>query len=67
MANYPSNQLTVIIRDDGPLVHANDAPSYRSVRIELSDAQLAQLGMHGMESISRCFIEPEVLEESGNG
>lgn len=64
---HPSNKLTVIIRDDGPLIHANASPSYRSVHIQLTDAQVQQLtlksvagaGEHEVfEAIDRCFIEP---------
>lgn len=62
--------LTVIIRDPSPLVHFNDAPSYRSVRIELTRAQRDQIAVRHVagqsgneifEEVSRCFLEP--LEE----
>lgn len=64
---YPSNQLTVIIRDDSPMMHCNDSPSYRSVSILLTDEQILKLGLkltdtvsgtNHYESISKCFIEP---------
>ena len=61
--------LTVVFRDDGPLVHCEDSPSFRSVTIELTDAQRIALSRHTVghwsgadqyEAISRCFIEPEI-------
>ena len=64
----PGSLLTVIIRDDGPLVHAGDTPSFRSVRITLTPNQLQKLklghagtvnGVDIYESISQCFIEAE--------
>lgn len=63
----PGETLTVIIRDDGPMAVANDAPTYRSVRIKLTQEQREQLKLHQTwrsggvfhhETISRCFIEP---------
>jgi hypothetical protein len=62
----PGNILTVVIRNDAPLIHCGDCPSYRSVRIELTDEQLNLLGLKWTsssgkddyyEEISRCFIE----------
>lgn len=67
----PGRVLTVVIRDDGPLSF-DDCPSYRSVRLELTENQrqmlaLRQFGYCGgqpqYEEISRCFIEPETEEE----
>jgi len=64
---FPSNKLTVIIRDDSPMVNSNDSPSYRSVQITLTEEQVKQLallqtwtsgGKEYHEAISRCFIEP---------
>jgi len=64
-------KLTVIFRDDAPMIHCGDSPSYRSVQIELTQEQCKQLDPHfsystGLgeqekryhESISKCFIEP---------
>jgi len=52
--------LTVIIRDDSPLIHAGDSPSYRSVRIQLSGEQLKAISnLDKNEHISRSFFEPE--------
>lgn len=61
---YPERILTVVIRDDGPMVVSGDAPAYRSVRVTLTDEQVRMLELrwsgHGdlYEEISRCFIEP---------
>jgi hypothetical protein len=59
-------KLTVIIRNDGPLVFCGDSPSYRSVQIELTAEQIAQIrlkhigvncGRDVTESYSKCFLE----------
>lgn len=64
----PGSTLTVIIRNDGPVIHCGDSPSYRSVQIQLTDAQRRQLalgwagrsaGHDHWEAVSQCFIEPE--------
>lgn len=64
----PNKWLTVIIRDDNPMIHCQDSPSYRSVLIELTDEQVQKMalrcnGMSGgnpiYETVSKCFIEPE--------
>lgn len=64
----PGRILTVVIRNDGPLIFCDDSPSYRSVHIELTDEQRAALalkwvgldrGIDFHETISRAFIEPE--------
>jgi hypothetical protein len=61
-------KLTVIFRDDSPMMFCNDSPSYRSILIELTPQQEEQLkpryvGCSGAtkyyEAISKCFIEPE--------
>lgn len=63
----PELKLTVVIRDDGPLVTCNDCPTYRSVTITLAKEQLEQIallktyrtgGKWHPESISKCFLEP---------
>jgi len=63
----PNNKLTVIIRDDSPLIFYNDSPTYRSVTIKLTDDQLQKLKLKWIgernrenfhETISKCFIEP---------
>ena len=61
---YPSNKLTVVFRDDGPMIHCGDCPTYRSVQITLTDEQVRALAMrqtHSQyhEEVSRCFIEPQ--------
>ena len=59
--------LTVILRDDSPMIHYGDSPAYRSVRVDLTPEQVAAIaprktGTSGMqeeyESISKAFIEP---------
>lgn len=61
---YPGRILTVVIRDDGPMVVSGDTPTYRSARVMLTDEQVRMLELrwsgHGdlYEEISRCFIEP---------
>jgi hypothetical protein len=64
---YPSNKLTVVMRDDAPMIHCGDCPSYRSVQITLTDEQVKAIGLRPTntvgttqyyEQISRCFIEP---------
>lgn len=63
----PGRTLTVVIRDDSPMIHCGDSPAYRSVQLELTDEQLARIGLKWTyssgsidyyEEISRCFIEP---------
>ena len=62
----PNRIITVIIRDDSPMIYAGDCPSFRVVEIELTDEQLATLelrkthtvsGKGCYERISRCIIE----------
>lgn len=62
----PDATMTVIIRDDSPLVHCNDNPSYRVVRVELTPQQREATGLRWTysgggndyyESISRVIIE----------
>ena len=51
-------KLTVIFRDAFPLIHFGDAPSYRSVQIELTTSQIEALVLRlETEEISRCFLE----------
>ena len=58
--------LTVIIRDDGPLVCTGDRPSFRTVQIELSERQREQMqldytyssgGKEFHEQISQAILE----------
>jgi len=58
--------LTVVIRDDSPMIHCQDSPVYRTVRISLTDDQRESMalrctGVTGTtpiyETISKCFIE----------
>ncbi len=69
----PSDTLTVIFRDDSPMIHCGDSPSYRTVRVKLTDEQREALalrfsftsgGNHFWEDISRAIIEPEEMEAS---
>jgi hypothetical protein len=61
-------KLTVILRDDSPMIHCGDSPSYRSVQINLTPEQCEALkprwtgssaGVDEYESISKAFIEPD--------
>jgi hypothetical protein len=63
----PKNELTVIIRDNSPMIFLQDTPTYRSVKLFLNDEQMEQLvlnyigtscGTDYFEEISKCFIEP---------
>jgi len=40
---YGANGFVVIFRNDAPMVHCGDVPSYRQVRIQLTDDQIARL------------------------
>ena len=64
-------KLTVILRNDGPLLFCGDSPSYRSVQIELTPEQCAAIaprrigidaGREQFEQISRAFIERDLKE-----
>ncbi len=64
---FPNKTVTVIIRSDGPMIFCGDSPTYRSVRLELTDAQVAALELKYVgeagpivyhETISQMFIEP---------
>jgi hypothetical protein len=68
MTKVPGNILTVVIRNDSPLIFSGDKPSYRSVQIVLTEYQLNQLSLEKIgktggvdlyEDISHCFIEPK--------
>ncbi len=61
-------KLTVIFRDDVPLIFCNDTPTYRTAQIELYEHQVRMLqprhvgvncGSNIYESISMCYLEPE--------
>ncbi len=63
----PNNILTVIIRDNSPMIFLQDAVSHRSVKIELTHEQVEQLKLNWIgtscghdyyEEIAQCFIEP---------
>lgn len=64
----PGPVLTVVLRDDSPLIHCNDSPSFRSRRITLTDEQRNHLALECTgtaggaplyEVVSKCFIEPD--------
>lgn len=61
MTTY-SNRLTVVIRDDIPMIQCGDSPSYRSVQIDLTLEQMRLLRLHDAEQISRCFLEVANIE-----
>jgi len=50
--------LTVVIRDDSPMIFCGDSPSYRSVQIRLTNEQKSSLNLVEYESFSSCWIEP---------
>ena len=63
-----SMTLTVILRNDSPMIHCGDSPLYRSVQIDLTPEQCAVIaprktgssaGVDEYESISKAFIEPD--------
>jgi len=63
----PGTKLTVVLRDDAPLIHCGDSPSYRTVVIELTSEQeqsimLRRTGSDGgtpiVESVSKLILEP---------
>jgi len=63
----PGTKLTVIIRDDSPIIHCADVSVYRRVTIDLTPEQMhairvkatcTSMGNPVFESISKCFIEP---------
>ena len=58
--------LTVIFRNDAPMILAGDTPSYRSIQIELTPDQVIKLhrkevgsdrGNTLYEDYSKCFLE----------
>lgn len=52
--------ITVIVRNEYPLRYLNEPATYRSVRLELTPEQAAQLRLrHADEVIGQCFVEPE--------
>jgi len=66
-------KLTVILRDDGPMIHCGDTPAYRSVQVDLTPEQVAAIaprktGSNGRqdeyESISKAFVEPNASDQA---
>jgi len=64
----PGRILTIVIRDDSPMIFCDDSPTYRSVRIPLTDEQMETLALRWVgrsgvtdyhETISKVFLEPE--------
>lgn len=60
--------MTVVIRDDVPMIHCGDSPSYRTVRINLTDEQRQAMALHWTgsqggtdiwEVISKAIVETE--------
>lgn len=58
--------LTIVIRDDSPMIHCADVPSYRRVTFKLTDEQMKMIelkatsnivGKDIYECISKCFLE----------
>lgn len=63
--------LTVILRDDSPMIFCNSLPTYRSVQIELTKEQCLAIeprhigidcGKDIFEEISQAFIEPNIIK-----
>lgn len=63
-------KLTVILRNDSPMIHCGDSPSYRSVQVDLTPDQCAAIaprktesngGVDEYEAISKVFIEPDTV------
>lgn len=63
-------KLTVILRNDSPMIHCGDSPSYRSVQVDLTPDQCAAIaprktgssgGTDEYEAISKVFIEPDTV------
>jgi len=61
-------KMTVIIRNDSPLLLVGDSPSYRRVTIEMTPQQEealklrkvgVQAGQNIYEEYSHCFLEKE--------
>lgn len=57
---FPPDTLTVIIRDDAPLLCAGDSPSYRSVRVKLTQEQREALMLHSNGTSGRSPIWEEI-------
>lgn len=60
--------LTVIIRDPSPMIHFQESPTHRSVKIPLTVEQLKLIELKAMgtirgsnyyEEIAMCFIEEQ--------
>lgn len=71
----PGTRLTVVLRNDAPLIHCSDSPSYRTVVIHLSQEQEAAImlqytGHQGRmvhhESVSQLILEPERQDSAGH-
>lgn len=65
-------KLTVAMRDESPMVHFNDPPTYRTVVIELTEEQVAKISprpigctsVHGVQMHES--IAYYILEEAAN-
>lgn len=57
-------KLTVIIRDDTPLIYCGDSPSYRTVSFSLTDEQVKMLELKNAEEQYSASIL-ERLKEDG--
>jgi len=54
----PGTKLTIIIRDDSPVMFCGDVPSYRRVTIDLSVKSIGKSAdIEYFEAVSKCFIE----------
>lgn len=52
--------LTVIFRDDAPMIYAGDTPKYRTVVIDLTEDQISKLNLRNKEE----HISMAILQEA---
>ena len=58
MDKFYTRTVTVVIRDDTTLIHCGDSPRYRTVKIELTNEQIALLRLRENEEVSKMILEP---------
>ena len=65
-SKIPGTKITVIIRDDSPMIQCEDSPSYRRITFDLTKEQQEMIrlkttssvaGMPIFEAVSKVFIE----------
>lgn len=69
---YPCRRLTVVIRNEAPMLFCQDPPTHRTVQIELTEPQVFALRLRWIghsagtdyhESVSQCFFEPDTSSD----